>query len=243
MCLSACRERCGVIKIRQPGVQRHWRERETVFQNGPAGLRRLTRKRYIDLGNECTHTDKVNLFCQTVTKWICQIVCSWDNNANLHVTKFTKAESTQSISTKKHTVNLKWSLSKLYSGKIERECFLQGLGIWLGSLRLTMTFVLCLADEAGPGPVKSKYDALDFDTLLKEAQKSLHRWQHSAPDWPALVTCSEQHPSDYTALHSDRPLSTSMQGNLAKCLHFYHWNKVTIRTLLFFKFLSPEDTA
>ncbi|KAI3351415.1 hypothetical protein L3Q82_020269 [Scortum barcoo] len=72
-------ERCGVIKIRQGGVQKHWRERETVFQNGPAGLRRLTRKRYIDL------------------------------------------------------------------------------------------------DEAGPGPVKSKYDALDFDTLLKEAQKSLHR--------------------------------------------------------------------
>ncbi|KAJ8015249.1 hypothetical protein DPEC_G00024170 [Dallia pectoralis] len=30
-------------------------------------------------------------------------------------------------------------------------------------------------DEAGPGPVKSKYDALDFDTLLKEAQKSMHR--------------------------------------------------------------------
>uniref|UniRef100_UPI0037E95EF7 peroxisome proliferator-activated receptor gamma coactivator 1-beta n=1 Tax=Semicossyphus pulcher TaxID=241346 RepID=UPI0037E95EF7 len=72
-------ERCGVIKIRQQGAQRHRRERETVFQNGPAGLRRLTRKRYIDL------------------------------------------------------------------------------------------------DEAGPGPVKSKYDALDFDTLLKEAQKSLHR--------------------------------------------------------------------
>ncbi|XP_049442380.1 peroxisome proliferator-activated receptor gamma coactivator 1-beta [Epinephelus fuscoguttatus] len=72
-------ERCGVIKIRQSGVQKHWREQETVFQNGPAGLRRLTRKRYIDL------------------------------------------------------------------------------------------------DEAGPGPVKSKYDALDFDTLLKEAQKSLHR--------------------------------------------------------------------
>uniref|UniRef100_A0A3Q3F8E3 Peroxisome proliferator-activated receptor gamma coactivator 1-beta-like n=1 Tax=Labrus bergylta TaxID=56723 RepID=A0A3Q3F8E3_9LABR len=72
-------ERCGVIKIRQQGPQRHRRERETVFQNGPAGLRRLTRKRYIDL------------------------------------------------------------------------------------------------DEAGPGPVKSKYDALDFDTLLKEAQKSLHR--------------------------------------------------------------------
>uniref|UniRef100_A0A3Q1HK39 Peroxisome proliferator-activated receptor gamma coactivator 1-beta-like n=1 Tax=Acanthochromis polyacanthus TaxID=80966 RepID=A0A3Q1HK39_9TELE len=72
-------ERCGVIKIRQSGGQRHWRERETVFQNGPAGVRRMTRKRYIDL------------------------------------------------------------------------------------------------DEAGPGPVKSKYDALDFDTLLKEAQKSLHR--------------------------------------------------------------------
>ncbi|KAK2838596.1 hypothetical protein Q7C36_013410 [Tachysurus vachellii] len=30
-------------------------------------------------------------------------------------------------------------------------------------------------DEAGPGPVKSKYDAMDFDTLLKEAQRSLHR--------------------------------------------------------------------
>ncbi|KAF7228683.1 peroxisome proliferator-activated receptor gamma coactivator 1-beta [Nothobranchius furzeri] len=71
-------ERCGVIKISQ-GAQRCRRERETVFQNAPAGLRRLTRKRYIDL------------------------------------------------------------------------------------------------DEAGPGPVKSKYDALDFDTLLKEAQKSLHR--------------------------------------------------------------------
>ncbi|KAM3866849.1 peroxisome proliferator-activated receptor gamma coactivator 1-beta [Diretmus argenteus] len=72
-------ERCGVIKIRQPGVQRHWREREMLFQNGAGGLRRVTRKRYIDL------------------------------------------------------------------------------------------------DEAGPGPVKSKYDALDFDTLLKEAQKSLQR--------------------------------------------------------------------
>uniref|UniRef100_A0A672ZPC8 Peroxisome proliferator-activated receptor gamma, coactivator 1 beta n=1 Tax=Sphaeramia orbicularis TaxID=375764 RepID=A0A672ZPC8_9TELE len=72
-------ERCGVIKIRQSGVQRHRREWETVLQSGPAGLRRMTRKRYIDL------------------------------------------------------------------------------------------------DEAGPGPVKSKYDALDFDTLLKEAQKSLHR--------------------------------------------------------------------
>lgn len=56
---SGCRERCGVIKIRQPGVQRHWRERETVFQNGPTGLRRLTRKRYIDLGNEQTHGDKL----------------------------------------------------------------------------------------------------------------------------------------------------------------------------------------
>lgn len=44
--LPARRERYGVIKIRQPGVQRHWREREM------AGLRRLTRKRYIDLGNE-----------------------------------------------------------------------------------------------------------------------------------------------------------------------------------------------
>lgn len=56
---TGCRERCGVIKIRQPGVQKHWRERETVFQNGPGGLRRLTRKRYIDLGNEQTHSDKV----------------------------------------------------------------------------------------------------------------------------------------------------------------------------------------
>ncbi|XP_041079464.1 peroxisome proliferator-activated receptor gamma coactivator 1-beta-like [Polyodon spathula] len=30
-------------------------------------------------------------------------------------------------------------------------------------------------DDGGLGPVKSKYDAMDFDTLLKEAQKSLHR--------------------------------------------------------------------
>ncbi|XP_077387972.1 peroxisome proliferator-activated receptor gamma coactivator 1-beta isoform X2 [Festucalex cinctus] len=71
-------ERCGVIKIRQSGIQRHRRERENVLQSAPVSGRRLTRKRYIDL------------------------------------------------------------------------------------------------DEAGPGPVKSKYDALDFDTLLKEAQKSLH---------------------------------------------------------------------
>ncbi|XP_010795272.1 peroxisome proliferator-activated receptor gamma coactivator 1-beta [Notothenia coriiceps] len=35
--------------------------------------------------------------------------------------------------------------------------------------------IICNEYEAGPGPVKSKYDALDFDTLLKEAQKSLHR--------------------------------------------------------------------
>ncbi|XP_049615329.1 peroxisome proliferator-activated receptor gamma coactivator 1-beta isoform X1 [Syngnathus scovelli] len=71
-------ERCGVIKIRQSGTQRHRRERENVFQSATMSGRRLTRKRYIDL------------------------------------------------------------------------------------------------DEAGPGPVKSKYDALDFDTLLKEAQKSVH---------------------------------------------------------------------
>ncbi|KAK5896566.1 hypothetical protein CesoFtcFv8_009709 [Champsocephalus esox] len=74
-------ERCGVIKLRQAGVQKQWREREPVFQNAPAGLRLLTRKRYIDL------------------------------------------DLTRQV----------------------------------------------------PGPVKSKYDALDFDTLLKEAQKSLHR--------------------------------------------------------------------
>ncbi|KAM6977885.1 peroxisome proliferator-activated receptor gamma coactivator 1-beta [Aplochiton taeniatus] len=71
-------ERCGVIKIRQSGAgQKHCRE--PVFQGAGVGMRRMSRKRYIDL------------------------------------------------------------------------------------------------DEAGPGPVKSKYDALDFDTLLKEAQKSLHR--------------------------------------------------------------------
>lgn len=72
---------------------------------------------------------------------------------------------------------------------------------------------LFIVDEAGPGPVKSKYDALDFDTLLKEAQKSLHRWRHSAPDWPALLHCSNT--SDYMALPSERLLSTSMQGHLA----------------------------
>lgn len=96
---------------------------------------------------------------------------------------------------------------------------------------------LCPVDEAGPGPVKSKYDALDFDTLLKEAQKSMHRWL-GAPDWPALVTL-QQRPSDYTAPPTDRPLSTSMQGDLAKCLHFYHWNNETIKTVgLFSVFLS-----
>uniref|UniRef100_A0A3Q3W416 Uncharacterized protein n=1 Tax=Mola mola TaxID=94237 RepID=A0A3Q3W416_MOLML len=43
-----------------------------------------------------------------------------------------------------------------------------------GLRRLTRKRYIDL-DEAGPGPVKSKYDALDFDTLLKEAQKSMHR--------------------------------------------------------------------
>lgn len=41
---------------------------------------------------------------------------------------------------------------------------------------ISYCFVFACSDEAGPGPVKSKYDALDFDTLLKEAQRSLHRW-------------------------------------------------------------------
>lgn len=52
--------------------------------------------------------------------------------------------------------------------------------------------------------------------------------------WLASLSKLQQHPSDYTALPSDRPLSTSMQGNLAKCLHFYHWNKVMIKDLVFF---------
>jgi len=43
------------------------------------------------------------------------------------------------------------------------------------SLRSDFQPCVSVSDEAGPGPVKSKYDALDFDTLLKEAQKSLHR--------------------------------------------------------------------
>lgn len=65
----------------------------------------------------------------------------------------------------------------------------------------------------------------------------MHRWL-GAPDWPALVTL-QQRPSDYTAPPTDRPLSTSMQGDLAKCLHFYHWNNETIRTVgLFSVFLS-----
>lgn len=54
---SACRERCGVIKIRQSATQRHRKEREAVFQSSPAGLRRLTRKRYIDLGKKHKQTD------------------------------------------------------------------------------------------------------------------------------------------------------------------------------------------
>lgn len=41
-----------MIKIRQPGLQRHRRDREVLFQTGLPGLKRLTRKRYIDLGND-----------------------------------------------------------------------------------------------------------------------------------------------------------------------------------------------
>ncbi|XP_034036858.1 peroxisome proliferator-activated receptor gamma coactivator 1-beta-like [Thalassophryne amazonica] len=47
------KERCGVIKIRQSGSQRHHRDQETVSQNGIVGLRRLMRKRYIDMGKGC----------------------------------------------------------------------------------------------------------------------------------------------------------------------------------------------
>lgn len=119
---------------------------------------------------------------------------------------------------------MRWKRSLLYN-----DCYL--------NIRVCLKMCLCSLDEAGPGPVKSKYDALDFDTLLKEAQKSMHRWL-GAPDWPALVTL-QQRPSDYMAPPTDRPLSTSMQGDLAKCLHFYHWNNETIRTVgLFSVFLS-----
>lgn len=40
-------------------------------------------------------------------------------------------------------------------------------------------FSLCLADsnreDFDPAPVKSKFDSLDFDTLLRQAQRSLRR--------------------------------------------------------------------
>jgi len=54
-----------VIKIRQTGVQKHWRERETVFQNEPPGLRRLARKRYIDLGKGAGGPGARSLWNQT----------------------------------------------------------------------------------------------------------------------------------------------------------------------------------
>lgn len=33
----------------------------------------------------------------------------------------------------------------------------------------------CSAEESSPAPVKSKYETMDFDSLLQEAQLSLHR--------------------------------------------------------------------
>lgn len=79
---------------------------------------------------------------------------------------------------KKHAVHLKWPL--MYSERcrnFDNICSLQLLGIELVCLMFEIFFFFYSrpVDEAGPGPVKSKYDALDFDTLLKEAQKSMHR--------------------------------------------------------------------
>lgn len=169
--LCVCRERCGVIKIRQPGVQRHWRERETVFQNGPAGLRRLTRKRYIDLGNEHTHCDRIQKSPNDKLTWS----ACWPNLPS------------QSISIKLYP-RVNCTPEKLRGNVLYRD-------LQFDLFFFVCVCVFCPADEAGPGPVKSKYDALDFDTLLKEAQKSLHRWPHSAPDWPALVNCSNKPPT------------------------------------------------
>lgn len=33
----------------------------------------------------------------------------------------------------------------------------------------------CSVEESSPAPVKSKYETMDFDSLLQEAQLSLHR--------------------------------------------------------------------
>lgn len=104
-----CRERCGVIKIRQPGLQRHWRDRDALFQGGLPGLKRLTRKRYIDLGNERTASHPHPRHSG----------CRGDRDPS--------------------------------------------------------PFLVSVADEAGPGPIKSKYEAPDFDALLKEAQKTMQR--------------------------------------------------------------------
>ncbi|XP_061642602.1 peroxisome proliferator-activated receptor gamma coactivator 1-beta isoform X1 [Phyllopteryx taeniolatus] len=62
-------ERCGVIKIRQSGIQRHRRERENVFQTTPAGGRRLTRKRYIDLAAQLmiSHCTALGIRCDMLT--------------------------------------------------------------------------------------------------------------------------------------------------------------------------------
>lgn len=37
------------------------------------------------------------------------------------------------------------------------------------------TFVDSNREDFDPAPVKSKFDSLDFDTLLKQAQKNLRR--------------------------------------------------------------------
>ncbi|XP_041122289.1 peroxisome proliferator-activated receptor gamma coactivator 1-beta-like [Polyodon spathula] len=47
--------------------------------------------------------------------------------------------------------------------------------ITIGGLRRFCRKPYIDLDDGGLVPVKSKYDAMDFDTLLKEAQKSLHR--------------------------------------------------------------------
>ncbi|MGH0140993.1 UNVERIFIED_CONTAM: hypothetical protein FKN15_072418 [Acipenser sinensis] len=47
--------------------------------------------------------------------------------------------------------------------------------ITIGGLRRFCRKPYIDLDDGGLGPVKSKYDAVDFDTLLKEAQNCLHR--------------------------------------------------------------------
>lgn len=172
-------------------------------------------------------------------KWqSCQRLCSW-TLLNSDIQVCTKAElyekaphkSTTPPVFKKHTVHLKWYLkANRTPERLKRNVLYKDFDLDFFHFLKTTLLSFCRWRRSGPRQEQVRCTGLWHSA---EGGPEVPAPLTAQCPWLASLSELQQHPSDYTALPSDRPLSTSMQGNLAKCLHFYHWNKVTIRTLFF----------